>query len=52
MLTILLTVGDEDLPAGRQVSYSNPEIRLAIFMIHNLKVRKGMDASQINVAGN
>jgi len=31
---VFLTITDEDLPAGRQASFSKPEIRLDMSVIH------------------
>jgi hypothetical protein len=47
VLIIFLTVADENLPAGRQVSYSKPGMMLAILVNHCVKVMKDNDTSQI-----
>ena len=44
---VFLTVADEDLPAGRQVSYSYPGMRLAVSVIHSNEITKDSNTSQL-----
>jgi hypothetical protein len=46
-MVVFLTVADEDLPAGRQVSYSYPEMMLGIKYDPFAKGMKELDIRQI-----